>query len=334
MHKEQPGLVVQHVGPVRYRHLQQAFSSRLGKFDGERLAVLGDAVGGVEQLAHCGDEGELGWFSTGNEAVIERLEPGVAPDRAHDGHPQRPAQAGVAHGCAGGTTAGILAGLLEAGHHADIGRERSRTLEARRVTYGGDDAGGCLRADAVDGEQQLADLVALEQAVDVALDLDQAPAPKVEVLADVAGLQPIRRPVVLTDGAFGGFDQLGGPLGSDQMAPVVAQLGQPFRRGADELVRGGAFGKECGRQHAVQPAHVAGELGEAQVHQAVELAHAVVEVLPDAVAMTDQLAQGFSRGIVQLRGLGTLVKGEAGNAGGVDCIGLGAPARCPGSAGS
>ena len=59
-----------HHGPVKYRHLQQVFSLRLGKFDGERLAVLGDAVGGVKQLAHCGDEGELGWFAAGDEAVI------------------------------------------------------------------------------------------------------------------------------------------------------------------------------------------------------------------------------------------------------------------------
>lgn len=59
----------------------------------------------------------------------------------------------------------------------------------------------------------------------------------------------------------------------------------------------------------------------------MELAHAVVEVLPDAVAMADQLAQRLSRGIVQLRGLGTLLKGEAGNAGGVDRIGLGALQR-------
>ena len=178
----------------------------------------------------------------------------------------------------------------------------------RRVAHGGDDACGCLRADAVDAEQ-LADLVVLEQAVNVALDLDQTPAPQVEVLADVAGLQPIRRPVMLADGALGGFDQLGGALGSDQAAPVVAQLGQAFGHGAGEIVRGGAFGKECGCQHAVQPGDISGELGEAQVHQTVELAHAVIEVLPDAVAMADQLAQCLGRGVVQLRGLGVLLKG-------------------------
>ena len=151
----------------------------------------------------------------------------------------------------------------------------------------------------------------------------------------MAGLQPIRGPVVLADGALGGLDQLRGTLGSDQVASVVAQLGQPFRRGAGEVVRGGAFGKECGRQHAVQPAHVSGELGEttwfapgkAQTHKAVELARAVVEVLPDAVAMADQLAQRLGRGIVQLRRLGTLLKSEAGNAGGVGRVGLGALQR-------
>ena len=126
-----------------------------------------------------------------------------------------------------------------------------------------------MRADAVDvrrttrfdAEQQLVDLVAFEQTVDVTLDLDQASAPQVEVLADVAGLQLIRRPVMLADGALGGLDQLGGPLGSDQVAPVVEQLGQPFRRGAGEIMRSEAFGKVCCRLHAVQPAHVSGALG-------------------------------------------------------------------------
>ncbi len=132
---------------------------------------------------------------------------------------------------------------------------------------------------------------------------------------------------MLADGAFCGLDQLRGALGSDQVASVVAQLSQPLRSGAGEVVRGGALGKECGRQHAVHPAHVAGELREAQVHQAVELAHAVVEVLPDAVTMTDQLAQRLGHGVVQLRGLGSLLEGEAGDAGSVDRVGLGALQR-------
>ena len=143
----------------------------------------------------------------------------------------------------------------------------------------------------------------------------------------MVGLQPVCRPVVLANGAFCGLDQLRGAFGSDPVAPIVAQLGQPLRRGAGEIVRGGAFGKECARQHAVQPAHVAGELGKAQVHQAVELADAVVEVLPDTVAMADQLAHRLGRGIVQLRRLGPLLEGETGDARGVDRVGLGALQR-------
>jgi len=73
---------------VRCWRLQQAFSSRLGKFDRERFVVLGDAVGCVEQLAHPDDEGELEWFSVGDKALIKRLEPSVAPDGAHNGHPE------------------------------------------------------------------------------------------------------------------------------------------------------------------------------------------------------------------------------------------------------
>jgi hypothetical protein len=88
--------------------------------------------------------------------------------------------------------------------------------------------------------------------------------------------------------------------------------------------RGGAFGEERGRQHGVEAADVARELGEAQVHQAVELADPVVEVLADAVAVADQLAQRLGDFVVRLGGLGALLEGEAGDARGADRVRLGA----------
>ena len=93
----------------------------------------------------------------------------------------------------------------------------------------GDDAdiGGALRPDAVDGGQELADLVAIEQARDVALDLGQAAPPQDEILAEVAGLRIIDRAVMLTDRALGGLNQL---------------LGQPGGEPGDGRRRASSFG--------------------------------------------------------------------------------------------
>ena len=45
---------------------------------GEGLAVFGDAVDGAEQLAHGGDEGELGGLAGGAQAFVEGAQPVVA----------------------------------------------------------------------------------------------------------------------------------------------------------------------------------------------------------------------------------------------------------------
>ena len=94
--------------------------------------------------------------------------------------------------------------------------------------------------------QQLADLVGVEQALDVALDLDQAAAPEVEVLAEVAGLQR-RRPGrdAGRSERLAAVDQLLGQLGADQVAAVVAQLGEAPRVGAGEGLGGRVFGEEA-----------------------------------------------------------------------------------------
>ena len=114
-----------------------------------------------------------------------------------------------------------------------------------------------------------------------------------------------------------------GELGADQVAAVVAQLGEPARVGAGEGLGGRVFGEQAGGQHAVEGADVAGELREAEIDQAVELAHAVVEILAQPVAVPDQLAQGLGDRVVQVGGRRALLEGEAGEAGGVDGVGLG-----------
>ena len=143
--------------------------------------------------------------------------------------------------------------------------------------------------------QELADLVGVEQALDVALDLGQAAAPEVEVLAEVAGLQRVDRAVMLADRALGRRRRAarparGRPGGGRRSAAWRGAAGWRGRRPARSGIRRGGGG-----EHAVEAADVAGELGEAEVDQAVQLAHPVVEVLAQPVAVADELAQGSRR---------------------------------------
>ena len=72
----------------------------------------------------------------------------------------------------------------------------------------------------------------------------QAAAPEVEILAEVAGLQRVDRTVMLADRALRRRHELVGQLGADEVAAVVAQLGETPGVGAGEGLRGGIFGDE------------------------------------------------------------------------------------------
>ena len=134
----------------------------------------------------------------------------------------------------------------------------------------------------------------------------------------MARLQGVGRSVVVADRMLGGLDELSGEFVADQVASVVAQSGQPARRGASEGVRGGIFGQQTGGEHAVEAADVAGELGEAEIDQAMQLADPIVEILPQPVAMADQLAQNLGRLVVQPGWCGPLLECQTREAGGVD----------------
>ena len=69
---------------------------------------------------------------------------------------------------------------------------------------------------------------------------------------------------------------------------------------------------------------MAGELGEAEIDQAMELTDTVAEVGDQAVAMADQFAQLVGGGIRQPGHGRALLGAEAGNAQRVDGVGLGA----------
>jgi len=219
---------------MRYRHVEQAFSVRSASAVGcvmsglhcpcmlcgnlERLTVFSDAAGGVQQPAHSGDEGELRWLSGGAQAFVKDAQPGFAAHRAEHGHPRRHEQAGIAEGYDADTCAGALAGLLKAGHDADVCGEGGSTGEACWIADGGDDAGCGLRPDALDGGQQLADLMSVEQVLDVILDFGKAITPQVEALAymHMAGLQRVGRSVMLADQACRCLDQLAAAILSQE----------------------------------------------------------------------------------------------------------------------
>src|SRR5690606_14835619 len=140
----------------------------------ERLSVPGDAVDGVHQLAHGGNEGELCRLAGGAQPFVELAQPWVAPHGTQHRHPKRPAQPGVSHGSGGRAGAGALSRLPEAGDATEVGGEGVRAPEACRVADGGDDAGRRLRPDTVDGGDELADLMSVEKVLDVAFDGGEA----------------------------------------------------------------------------------------------------------------------------------------------------------------
>jgi hypothetical protein len=129
---------------------------------------------------------------------------------------------------------------------------------------------------------------------------------------------------MVADRTLGRVDEQAGELGTHWVSAVVAQFGEAFDRHAAEGGGGGIVMEDCAGQFAVEAFDVAGELGEAEVDQAVKLAHAITEVLHQPVTQANELAQLLGGGVGQPRGRGALLCGEAGDAQGVDGVGLGA----------
>ena len=108
------------------------------------------------------------------------------------------------------------------------------------------------------------------------------------------------------------------------MPTVVAQGGEAAHRYAAEGRRGGVLAQDGDREFAVEGPHMAREFGKAEIDEAVQLPHAIAEVLEQPLAQPDELAQFLGEGIGQGRGGGPLLGREAGDAQGVDSVGLGA----------
>src|SRR4029077_10949315 len=96
----------------------------------------------------------------------------------------------------------------------------------RRIAGNGDDVGRSLRADAVDGGQQAADLMLAQFAFDVVVELTQPSAQDIEILAGVANLDAVGGAVVLTHRTPGGGDECSSEVEADLMPPVIAQRSQ------------------------------------------------------------------------------------------------------------
>ena len=141
--------------------------------------------------------------------------------------------------------------MPQTGNDADIGREGACTLEMGGIAGGCDDAGGGLWGDAIDAGDELAEDMAVEQVLDVVLGLRQAAAPEVEVLANVLPLERVGGAVVLANGAPGSIDEGLRQFGANEVAAVVAQLGDTARCGPGDGMRGRVFGEQEGEQAGV-----------------------------------------------------------------------------------
>ena len=129
--------------------------------------------------------------------------------------------------------------------------------------------------------------------------------------------------MVAADRDLGGLDESLGDFLTDLVPAVVAELGEALPGQAEEGLGGRVLVQDGGRQLAVEAVHVAGELREAEVHQAMQLPNAVPEVLHEPVPQPDELAQLQGRPVGQPGRHRPLLSREASDAGRVDGVGLG-----------
>jgi hypothetical protein len=239
----------------------------------------------VKQFPHGGDDCELWRLSSGAQAQVEGAEPWIKPDGAEHWHPERAAQSSMPEVADAGPGALLLSGLSQCRYDADESGKGTGAFEMGGIAGGGDDACCGLWPNAIDAGDQLACDMGIEQVLDVVLDLGEAFAPSVEVLADMSGLKLIGGSMMLTDRMLGGLDQGMGQFGSDEVSSIIAEPGEAAGCRAGEGMRGGVFGEEAGGEHAVEAANVAGELGKAEIDQTMELADAIIEILAQTVTV-------------------------------------------------
>jgi hypothetical protein len=81
----------------------------------------------------------------------------------------------------------VLAGLAQGRDDPHVGGQGAGAVKLGGIAELGDEPRGRLRPDAVDGGEQAADLVVLEEPIDVALELAQPRPPALYAELAVAG---------------------------------------------------------------------------------------------------------------------------------------------------
>ena len=124
------------------------------------------------------------------------------------------------------------------------------------------------------------------------------------------------------DGQPCGRDELlSQPCPHDAGAIVTPQGGELADAGLVECGSGRIRVEDCGRALAVERAHVADELWESEMDEAVELPRTVAEILDEPLMAADELPQVVERAVPGGGG-GALLGAEAGDAQGIDAVRL------------
>src|SRR5581483_6145159 len=305
--------------PVRYRVLQDGSSHPCD----ERLARSRDVVDGVKEFAHAGHHRELLGLARGGETLVEGADPGVAADRGERRHPERMAQRGVAERMEPRVPGPALAGLAQAGDRADEGADGLARDEARGVSEHREQVRRGGRPEAFDRAQQRREIGPGKGAADLAVQLDDARTQPADVFAGVAHAAGVGRALMRADGLPGEGLQLAGEPAAEAVATVGAQRGEGLGRSLGDGLGGRELPEDRGGPLAAEVLHQPGELGEAQIDQAVERADAVAQILYRPQPQAHQLAQLGEQRVGQARRSGALLEGEAGDAQRVDRVGRG-----------
>ena len=148
-----------------------------------------------------------------------------------------------------------------------------------------------------DRGQQPADLVRLQQPLDVPLERAQPTPQHVQILTRVADLDPIDLGMVLPHRPGGRIAQLGGQRVAHAVAAVIAEPRHAPRGHPAERRRRGVRVQNRRGQLAPQIPHMVRKLREAQVNEPMQLPHPIAEVLDESIAKAHQFPQFLDRRI-------------------------------------
>ena len=203
---------------MRYRDVCQAVSSCCSALGDEGPAMFGDGIDSEQQFVHAGEQSDLGQLAARSKPLVMSAQPRVEAHRGqrgiHNAARKRALPTGVRR--AWRVLAYRIARVLERCRRK---RQRGGVSEVGGIAEFGDQAGCGLRADAVDGGEQAANLVLAQFAFDVAVDIAQAVAQHVEVIAGIANLQAVGRAVMLANRAARCIDEGASEIGPTWCRP-------------------------------------------------------------------------------------------------------------------